>query len=115
MRNACVLVPKQSGFAVVLRLRGKGHILRGTWQQTKQWIGRDQVGQTDVRFSSSCGVASAKSKASTAELAAAEIAAQLPSDGLAMILVFLSPRYDPHQFMAEISKHAADAPVYGCS
>nr|WP_246551040.1 FIST N-terminal domain-containing protein [Bradyrhizobium liaoningense] len=41
--------------------------------------------------------------------------AQLPSDELALVLVFLSPRYDPHRFIAEITRHFADAPVCGCT
>lgn len=73
------------------------------------------MGQTDVRFSSSSGVMAAKSKAATVAEAAAEIAGQLPSEGLAMILVFVSPYYDPHEFMAEIVKCLVDVPIYGCT
>jgi len=60
------------------------------------------VKQTDLRFESTFGVAAAKSKADTVTGAVADIAAQLPSDGLAMVLIFLSPHYDPHHFIAEI-------------
>jgi hypothetical protein len=73
------------------------------------------VGQTDIRFSSSCGVAAARSKALAVADAVADIAAQLPADGLAMVLIFVSPYYDPHQFIAEIALHFADTPVYGCT
>lgn len=71
--------------------------------------------QTDIRFGSASGVAVAKAKAPTANEAAAEIAGQLPSDDLAMVLVFVSPYYDPHRFVAEMVHHFADAPVYGCT
>ena len=71
--------------------------------------------QTDLRFESTSGVATAKSKADTVVDAVADIAAQLPSDGLAMVLIFLSPHYDPHHFIAEIAMHFGDTPVYGCT
>ena len=73
------------------------------------------MGQTDIRFSNSSGVAAAQSKAFALMDAAADVASQLPSDGLAMILIFLSPCYDPHQFIVEIAKHFKDTPVYGCT
>ncbi len=73
------------------------------------------MGQTDVRFSSSSGVAAAKSKAPAVAEAVADIADQLPSDGLALILIFLSPCYDPHQFVSEIAKYFENAPIYGCT
>jgi hypothetical protein len=47
--------------------------------------------------------------------AVAELAAQLPGDGLAMILVFASPSYDPHQFCAELATVFGDIPIYGCT
>lgn len=71
--------------------------------------------QTDLRFESTSGVATAKSKADTVTDAVADLAAQLPSDGLAMVLIFLSPHYDPHHFIAEIAMHFGDTPVYGCT
>jgi hypothetical protein len=73
------------------------------------------VGQTDGRFGGTSGVLVAKSKASGVADAAADIARQLPAEGLAMVLVFVSPYYDPHQFIAEIAVHFTDIPVYGCS
>jgi hypothetical protein len=73
------------------------------------------VGQTDTRFGGSSGVVAAKSKASVAAEAVADIARQVPADGLAMVLVFLSPFYDPHQFIAEMALHFGDTPVYGCT
>ena len=71
--------------------------------------------QTDLRFGSQSGVATAKSKAESVEDAVADIAAQLPTEGLAMVLIFLSPHYDPHHFITEIALHFADTPVYGCT
>jgi hypothetical protein len=73
------------------------------------------VGQTDVRFSDASGVVVAKSKASAIADAAADIARQLPADGLAMVLVFVSPFYDPHELIAEMARRFADTPVYGCT
>jgi len=60
-------------------------------------------------------VAAAKSKAPAVAEAVADIADQLPSDGLALILIFLSPCYDPHQFVSEIAKYFENAPIYGCT
>jgi hypothetical protein len=73
------------------------------------------VGRTDHRFSNASGIAVAQAKASAAPEAAADIAGQLPSDGLAMVLVFLSPYYDPHEFIAEIVKLLGTVPVFGCT
>ncbi|WP_025032732.1 FIST N-terminal domain-containing protein [Bradyrhizobium sp. DOA9] len=73
------------------------------------------MGQTDFRFGGASGVAVAKSKAASVDDAVAELAAQLPSDGLALILVFLSPSYDPDRFIAEISRHFDDTEVCGCT
>ena len=73
------------------------------------------MGQTDFRFGGASGVAVAKSKAASVDDAVAELAAQLPSDGLALILVFLSPSYDPHRFIAEISRQFDDTEVCGCT
>ena len=72
------------------------------------------MGQTDVRFGDASGVVVAKSKAQAPD-AAADIARQLPADGLAMVLVFVSPSYDPHQFIAEMAQRFSDTPVYGCT
>ena len=73
------------------------------------------MGRTDHRFSNASGITVAQAKASTAHEAAAEIARQLPSDGLAMVLVFLSPYYDPHEFIAEIAGLLGATPVFGCT
>jgi hypothetical protein len=73
------------------------------------------VGQTDIRFGGASGVVAAKSKALAVADAAADIAHQLPADGLAMILVFVSPCYDPHQFIAEMAVHFGDTPIHGCT
>ncbi|WP_322868308.1 FIST N-terminal domain-containing protein [Bradyrhizobium ottawaense] len=73
------------------------------------------MGQADLRFGGSSSVAVAKSKAPTVDEAVAELVAQLPSDELALVLVFLSPRYDPHRFIAEVTRHFADTPVCGCT
>ncbi|MCA1501733.1 FIST N-terminal domain-containing protein [Bradyrhizobium sp. NBAIM14] len=73
------------------------------------------MGQTDFRFGGASGVAVAKSKAASVDDAVAELAAQLPSDGLALILVFVSPSYDPDRFIAEISRQFDDTEVCGCT
>jgi hypothetical protein len=73
------------------------------------------VSQAKIRFSNSTGVAAAQSKAFSAAEAAAEIMSQLPSDGLAMVLVFVSPHYDPHHFILEITKYLGETPAYGCT
>jgi hypothetical protein len=78
-------------------------------------FGRERVGQTDLRFGNASGVVVAKSKAPTVADAVAEIACQLPADDLAMVLAFVSPFYDPHQFIAEMTLRFADTPVYGCT
>jgi len=73
------------------------------------------VGQADFRFTDASGVAVAKSKAATVDGAVAELAAQLPSDDLALILVFVSPHYDPHHFIAEVGRQFDTTPVCGCT
>ncbi|MCA1416043.1 FIST C-terminal domain-containing protein [Bradyrhizobium sp. NBAIM20] len=73
------------------------------------------MGQTDFRFGGASGVAVAKSKAASVDEAVAELAARLPSDGLALILVFVSPSYDPDRFIAEISRQFDDTQVCGCT
>ncbi|MEY9755548.1 FIST N-terminal domain-containing protein [Bradyrhizobium yuanmingense] len=73
------------------------------------------MGQTDFRFGGASGVAVAKSKAASVDDAVAELAAQLPSDGLALLLVFVSPSYDPDRFIAEISRQFDDTQVCGCT
>ncbi|MBN9001235.1 MAG: FIST C-terminal domain-containing protein, partial [Rhizobiales bacterium] len=77
--------------------------------------GGNHVGRTENRFNDESGVAIAQARAAEAPAAAAELAAQLPADGLAMILVFASPSYDPHQFSAELAKTFGDVPIFGCT
>jgi hypothetical protein len=60
-------------------------------------------------------VAAAQSKELAATAAVADIARQLPSDEIAMVLIFLSSYYDPHEFIAEVRKYWGDTPVYGCT
>jgi hypothetical protein len=82
----------------------------------QDWHEREKtVGRTDPRFSDVSGIAVAQAKASAAHEAAADIARQLPSEGLAMVLVFLSPYYDPHEFVAEIASVLGSVPVFGCT
>ena len=73
------------------------------------------MGRTEARFSNSSGVVVAQSKATTAASVVAEIAAQMPSDGLSLLLFFVSPWYDPHEFFAEVAKSFEGAPVFGCT
>ena len=73
------------------------------------------MGQTDFRFGDASGVAVAKSKAATVDGAVAELVAQLPSDDLALILVFLSPHYDPHHFITEFTREFDSTLVCGCT
>jgi len=65
--------------------------------------------------SSTSSVIVAHSKAERSRAAAADVARQLPATGLAMVLVFVSPCHDPHQFIREISALWPDTPVYGCT
>jgi hypothetical protein len=73
------------------------------------------VGRTDFRFSNASGVVVSQSRAPSADQAAADIAGQLPREGLAMVLVFVSPFYDPHAFIAAIAKLTGPVPVFGCT
>jgi hypothetical protein len=77
--------------------------------------GGNHVGRTESRFNDESGVAIAQARAAEAPAAAAELAAQLPADGLAMILVFASPSYDPHQFSGELAKTFGNVPIFGCT
>jgi hypothetical protein len=78
-------------------------------------MGGNHVGRTESRFSDGSGVVIAQAKESDVPAAAAELAAQLPADGLAMILVFASPSYDPQQFCTELAKVFGDTPICGCT
>lgn len=73
------------------------------------------MARTDHRFGDSPAVAVAQSRAVAAHEAAADIASQLRSSDLAMVLVFLSPFYDPHAFIADFVKSLGATPVFGCT
>ncbi|WMT73380.1 FIST N-terminal domain-containing protein [Bradyrhizobium sp. Ash2021] len=73
------------------------------------------MSRTDDRFSNSSSVVVAQSKAITATSAVAEIVAQLPSDSLALVLLFVSPWYDPHEFIAEFARFSEHSNVFGCT
>ena len=73
------------------------------------------MGDADTRPVRPSGVIAAKSKAATVAEAAADICGQLPADGMAMVLIFLSPHYDPHKFIAEVTARVPGIPVYGCT
>jgi len=73
------------------------------------------VADADSRPARPSGVIAAKSKAATVTVAAADICGQLPADGLAMVLIFLSPHYEPHEFIAEVTRRLPGIPVYGCT
>jgi len=47
--------------------------------------------------------------------AAAEISRQLVSFDLAMIIVFVSPFYDPAMFIAELTQRVPGVPIFGCT
>lgn len=61
------------------------------------------------------GVLAVKTKAPTSAGAAEELARLLPVSGLAMVVVFLSPYYDPHRFTAAMASHFVGTPVFGCT
>lgn len=73
------------------------------------------MGRAESRFNDGSGVVVAQAKALEVPAATAELAAQLPADGLAMILVFMSPCYDPHQFCSELTKAFGGTPIFGCT
>jgi hypothetical protein len=77
--------------------------------------GGNHVGRAESRFNDGSGVVVAQAKALEVPAATAELAAQLPANGLAMILVFMSPCYDPHQFCSELTKAFGDTPIFGCT
>jgi hypothetical protein len=47
--------------------------------------------------------------------AAIEISRQFATTDLAMVLVFVSPFYDPAVFIQDLSQHMPDTPIYGCT
>ncbi|WP_426410309.1 FIST N-terminal domain-containing protein [Bradyrhizobium ganzhouense] len=73
------------------------------------------MGEADFRLNGTSGVAVAKSKAATIDEAVLDLAAQLPSEDLALILVFVSPHYEPHRFIAAFSRQFDTTPVCGCT
>ncbi len=70
--------------------------------------------RTESPFNDGFGVAVAQSRAVEAAAAARELADQLPA-GLSMVLVFVSPSYDPHQFGSELTRVFPSTPVFGCT
>src|SRR6202142_1155457 len=117
MQIAATCVPRR-GWGPVLATVGRKPYRHNKSVLAKQqdWHEREKtVGRTDHRFSNMSGIAVAQAKASAAHQAAADIARQLPSDGLAMVLVFISPYYDPHDFIAEIARYLDTTPVFGCT
>ena len=57
----------------------------------------------------------AQAKAAGPLEAAEEIARQFASSELAMVVVFVSPFYDPAIFIEEITRRMPDTPVFGCT
>jgi hypothetical protein len=57
----------------------------------------------------------AYAKAAGPHEAAEDIRRQLASADLAMVVVFVSPFYDPSAFIGEISRRMPDMPVFGCT
>jgi hypothetical protein len=78
-------------------------------------VGNNGLGLIDGPVAGASSVAVAHSREQHTAEAVADIARQLPSTGLAMVLAFVSPCHDPHQFVAEISGRWPDTPVYGCT
>jgi len=60
-------------------------------------------------------IVAAQVKATGPVEAAEDIARQFASSELAMIVVFVSPFYDPSSFAREISDRMPDTPVFGCT
>ncbi len=73
------------------------------------------MGRTEFRFRQASGVAVAQSRAPSACEAALEIARQLPLDGLAMVLVFVSPFHDPRDFIVALAGFLGTTPLFGCT
>jgi len=57
----------------------------------------------------------AQAKTAGPREAASEIAQQFASTNLAMVVVFVSPFYEPPVFVQELSCHMPDTPIYGCT
>src|SRR5262245_20425502 len=75
--------------------------------------GRTRLAERDASVAESIVVAQAK--ATSPREAAEDIASQLASAELAMIVVFVSPFYDAASFIKEISDRMVDRPVFGCT
>ncbi|MGH6711907.1 MAG: FIST N-terminal domain-containing protein [Bradyrhizobium sp.] len=69
--------------------------------------------ETEGRVAESVVVAQAK--AASPREAAESIASQFASAELAMVVVFVSPFYDPQSFIREITERMPDTPVFGCT
>lgn len=61
------------------------------------------------------GIVVAQAKAAGPYEAAESIARELAGIDLAMVVVFVSPRYDPTSFIEELSRRMPDKPVFGCT
>ena len=71
------------------------------------------MGGTQISIRDSIVVAQAKTVGPRE--AAEEISRQLASLDLAMIIVFVSPFYDPAIFIEELTCRIPDAPIFGCT
>jgi hypothetical protein len=67
------------------------------------------------QFCDDSAVAVAHSKETGTTAAVAELAEQLPSTGLAMILVFVSPSYDLDAINRDLAKAFGSIPIFGCT
>ncbi len=101
--------------------RGPGPHILGTragstsTRQEKQkfWSGRTPVAEQHGSATDSIVVVQAKTNGP--RQAADEIARQLAMADLAMLVVFVSPFYDPQTFIAELSCRMPDVPIFGCT
>ena len=71
-------------------------------------MGGTKIGVSD-------GIVVAQTKAVGPREAAEEISRQLASLDLAMIVVFVSPFYNPATFIEELTCRLPDAPIFGCT
>jgi hypothetical protein len=80
---------------------------------------QDLIGEMSTLAEQQGGVADsivvAQAKAAGPFAAAKEIAQQLASLDLAMVIVFVSPYYEPAVFIKELCRRMPDTPVYGCT
>lgn len=69
----------------------------------------------DKQVNASDSIVVAQAKADGPREAAEEIARQLGSADLAMLVVFVSPFYDPEQFITALSGRMRNVPIFGCT